>query len=1079
MANTSNSSKTPSEFYRERRPEYFSDSEKVYEVKLPKEHFAYELNQISTNQKQDAFETLCRKLAEKFIAPNLIPRVGPTGGGDGKTDSETYPVSEFITDRWFVPENGWKTNENWALAISAKKTWKTKAKQDVKSILETNRGHTKIYFISNQKIRSKNRKEAQDELKKEFGVEVIILDGEWITEKIYDNDLINLAVDSLNLSPAYKNETKLGSNDVARIKRVEELEQNISNPNRYFEYDYQLVEDALESAILTRMIEKPKEEVIGKFDRALRFATKVDNPQQLLRVHYQRARTYINWYDEYAQFVLEFEQVKKYTKQDPNSHSIELYFTLLNLLRGISGDDKIKKEIPNITYEYEEKVYRDILEVCILDTSKPITALIASTYKSFLNIADAVFSSKDVSAEVKILQKHFQDSKAYLEYPFESFKKLIEVFGEMLPDDKDFDNLIDCIAEISGTRYSELALGEMFFERGIQKLANEYYKDSLIFFGKSVKKVAKEESQDYLYSALLGLSQSYRNLGLLWAANNCIVAAASISIKEWCNQGRLSKKLYRCVEEILKNELLLGRVPYILSWYELYKVISRHFEEEPVEEGQIDIPLLVDGCLSSRLLNSPFDTWENCSLLPNLFEKEELWLSSDTVLYMFGQTDLIKGNYLEVLTNSTTIDDYFTQLATQPFKEQIVYSTNLLDAEVIEFRTVILGVDVIVTFKRDKQLAAFAETLLAFFESFLATSFNEAFPSTETISIKVVEGKEIDCYQIIEIHSNNFEVQLNLHSNSDDKITNERIYELLLKLSTQIIGKNFLLKKIEEYLENLFKHEELHERQSFIIEHEKFLMNVLGTDPKIFITDWVKEDAFTKFEFKRGSNPIQINEELAEELVRDKVNEIKIQKHNDTKVFSVIDTALWDKAQWGGVGFLVSPELPLGIFLAYRNGDAGKQIFEDWIKRFGKIDHAEEINLTIIQGVDRDNPFWYRVHISKKLDKDNSSTDKLMLSVSRCHEMQPHDSKNLTVFINGFNHLKQYTLFPASFKSDDTIEPYVELGILKTKLTIRDAWEIGVHDLDSVVIRKEDKPLIPSDKPDAPVIELLKLKKEN
>lgn len=54
---------TPSEFYKMRRPEYFSDSEIIYEVKLPKEQLAFELSQISKNQKQDEFENLCRKLA--------------------------------------------------------------------------------------------------------------------------------------------------------------------------------------------------------------------------------------------------------------------------------------------------------------------------------------------------------------------------------------------------------------------------------------------------------------------------------------------------------------------------------------------------------------------------------------------------------------------------------------------------------------------------------------------------------------------------------------------------------------------------------------------------------------------------------------------------------------------------------------------------------------------------------------------------------------------------------------------------------------------------------------------------------
>ena len=149
---------TFSESYKMRRPEHFSDSEIIYEVQLPKEQLTFELSQISKNQKQDEFETLCRRLAEKLIAPNLIPQVGPTGGGDGKTDSETYPVSNNISDRWFIPENGWNKDEKWAFAISAKEDWKNKVKSDVKKILETKREYTRVYFMTNQTPSSKKKK---------------------------------------------------------------------------------------------------------------------------------------------------------------------------------------------------------------------------------------------------------------------------------------------------------------------------------------------------------------------------------------------------------------------------------------------------------------------------------------------------------------------------------------------------------------------------------------------------------------------------------------------------------------------------------------------------------------------------------------------------------------------------------------------------------------------------------------------------------------------------------------------------------------------------------------------------------
>ena len=194
---------TPSQYYRRRRPEYFSDSKTEAKALLTKEQLAFEIYQISTNQKQDNFETLCRRLAEKLITPNLIPQVGPTGGGDGKTDSETYPVSSFISERWFISDNKWDKNENWAFAISAKADWKPKVKGDVKKIIGTQRGFTKVFFFSNQKIRSKEKKETQDLIKKDYGIELVILDAEWIIENVYSNNLINDVIESLCLSTAH------------------------------------------------------------------------------------------------------------------------------------------------------------------------------------------------------------------------------------------------------------------------------------------------------------------------------------------------------------------------------------------------------------------------------------------------------------------------------------------------------------------------------------------------------------------------------------------------------------------------------------------------------------------------------------------------------------------------------------------------------------------------------------------------------------------------------------------------------------------------------------------------------------
>lgn len=38
----------------------------------------------------------------KLVTPNLIPSTGPAGGGDGKTDLETYSVDDAISENGII-----------------------------------------------------------------------------------------------------------------------------------------------------------------------------------------------------------------------------------------------------------------------------------------------------------------------------------------------------------------------------------------------------------------------------------------------------------------------------------------------------------------------------------------------------------------------------------------------------------------------------------------------------------------------------------------------------------------------------------------------------------------------------------------------------------------------------------------------------------------------------------------------------------------------------------------------------------------------------------------------------------------
>src|SRR3990167_3084332 len=90
----------PKDFLRARRPEQFSDSVKLHESAIDRSMLEYHFESLNNRSQELQFETFVRKLCEREICPNLVPQTGPTAGGDGKTDTETYPVANQIAFFW-------------------------------------------------------------------------------------------------------------------------------------------------------------------------------------------------------------------------------------------------------------------------------------------------------------------------------------------------------------------------------------------------------------------------------------------------------------------------------------------------------------------------------------------------------------------------------------------------------------------------------------------------------------------------------------------------------------------------------------------------------------------------------------------------------------------------------------------------------------------------------------------------------------------------------------------------------------------------------------------------------------------
>lgn len=126
-----------------------------------------------------------------------MPQTGPTGGGDSKVDTETYPVSDSISLSWYSGIGRIAANERWAFAISAKKDWRPKCISDIDKIITTGRDYKEIYFITNQYVPDKNRAAVEDSLTTKYKIGIHILDRNWILEKVFVNNHEDIAIDTL------------------------------------------------------------------------------------------------------------------------------------------------------------------------------------------------------------------------------------------------------------------------------------------------------------------------------------------------------------------------------------------------------------------------------------------------------------------------------------------------------------------------------------------------------------------------------------------------------------------------------------------------------------------------------------------------------------------------------------------------------------------------------------------------------------------------------------------------------------------------------------------------------------------
>ena len=93
---------SPKQFLKSRRPKQFSDTIMSENKSIDRAQLEYHLSTLSNRSQEKEFECYAKRLCELKICPNLQSNTGPSGGGDGKVDSQTYPVSPTTQLGWYI-----------------------------------------------------------------------------------------------------------------------------------------------------------------------------------------------------------------------------------------------------------------------------------------------------------------------------------------------------------------------------------------------------------------------------------------------------------------------------------------------------------------------------------------------------------------------------------------------------------------------------------------------------------------------------------------------------------------------------------------------------------------------------------------------------------------------------------------------------------------------------------------------------------------------------------------------------------------------------------------------------------------
>lgn len=1061
------------QFLKSRRPERFSDSITREVGKLDRSVLEFQISTLNRRNLELAFENFAKKLCEKVICPNLLEQTGPVAGGDGKVDTQTFPVSGQNKVLWYVGLNDNSESERWAFAVSTQEDWKEKCKKDVRKIHATGRGYKKAFCITNQFAKSNQRSELEDSLKAETGIDVRILDISWILDQIFTNGYEQLAIDTLSIDTEWRREVEVGASDYAKKLRYNEIQTEIKStfdPNNILADQVDLL---LECAVLSKELEHPPIETQGMFDRAIKASNKFGNIYHSFRAHYQYAWAAYWWYEDMAIFEEQLHHCIRYAEEIEQAGQwgdvVTLFFLYSSFFR--NKPEKFQQDAVPI----QSKI-KNSLTILAEKDYRPSNALMCEAYIELLNLQDAQDVTQ-ASATLLTLLDIVKRGEPLLGFSFyelhELMTELDSVFGELSA----YEELLDYFTEQSTKRDGDKNSALLWLKRGAHRLDSKKPYQAIKLIGKSLVGLYKKESKSDLYAALTLLSSAYDMVGLLWASRAVLLLAASIATDEFWKSGNPFVAQVYTYLRLTRLELRLGRLNYAISFLNLAQLIDASLTESVISEKEFDN---IDGFLSQCILNLDLRNAAPLTKLPDIFDRHGLFVSRSMLLYVLGHEGLVETEY-ELKLDQDFIE--YLLMVRDIDLEVPVAKIKLCDERYTSISSMILGCKIIISFPFKTPFVELAESIISVIEGFFSTCiYNKSYVFESQLNINLTSDDEDDISISHEVDDTGtilkFEILCSSFTSDMLNIAGQRkIQEWFQKFIIDVFAHIIRSSDFDTTLQNMINEDKALERSISFGVCFLSLKNMMGDDAVSEIKSLLADKGLTDYSLLRTRNwdneyPKQLekpkyldNHQIGDGDPPKRIFDRENLTHGEIQVQSLIKPRLWDKAAWRGTGFSYGGEHLPEMILIFKNRAGANSLFENLTNEVGPEDKLNRLKISIIRNFDVRSPSHYRVMISENLLVDNA---KLLQMMSRINTMTPTTADNLLNFLESFNTHKQFLLRCATQEKESENPRVLKSAIIKANIHVMDAWQVGPNSIERACLKNDDEPMIPEGVIDIP-----------